>query len=348
MLMMMWSVRETKRKKLADVRRAMTQKPSRNNPCPCGSGKKYKKCCMNTTPIGTNTLVESLHHEYSYHAVAFLDLLGQREIFDDLPDIPDTAIEKARLLDKLKSTIGYIREFRKDFLHTFKVLQEESAIPLEIPAQYHNEYRKLKKTEIHFQNFSDLVMAWTPIRIIDELTMFQAISGLHNIMMVTAIWNLISLASRHPLRGGIDVDCGIAIEPGGDEIYGRALNAAYALEQIAKSPRILIGPGLLQLLSTIESKTESSPTVQGAKKLASMCRGLVALDDDGREILHFLGPTARKIMCNQKYQDVGIVPAVRFVKESVLMFAGDEKLGPRYKRLLRYFEKNAQDWGISI
>lgn len=23
--------------------------PSRNDPCPCGSGKKYKKCCMNNS-----------------------------------------------------------------------------------------------------------------------------------------------------------------------------------------------------------------------------------------------------------------------------------------------------------
>ena len=24
------------------------KKPRRNDPCPCGSGKKYKKCCLNT------------------------------------------------------------------------------------------------------------------------------------------------------------------------------------------------------------------------------------------------------------------------------------------------------------
>jgi hypothetical protein len=24
--------------------------PKRNQPCPCGSGKKYKKCCMNAAP----------------------------------------------------------------------------------------------------------------------------------------------------------------------------------------------------------------------------------------------------------------------------------------------------------
>ena len=25
---------------------ALTRKPGRNDPCPCGSGKKYKKCCL--------------------------------------------------------------------------------------------------------------------------------------------------------------------------------------------------------------------------------------------------------------------------------------------------------------
>ena len=28
-----------------------TMKPGRNDPCPCGSGKKYKKCCGATIPI---------------------------------------------------------------------------------------------------------------------------------------------------------------------------------------------------------------------------------------------------------------------------------------------------------
>ena len=26
----------------------MTKKIGRNDPCPCGSGKKYKKCCINS------------------------------------------------------------------------------------------------------------------------------------------------------------------------------------------------------------------------------------------------------------------------------------------------------------
>ncbi|HLD77418.1 MAG TPA: SEC-C metal-binding domain-containing protein [archaeon] len=28
------------------VRNASGQKVGRNDPCPCGSGKKYKKCCL--------------------------------------------------------------------------------------------------------------------------------------------------------------------------------------------------------------------------------------------------------------------------------------------------------------
>ena len=31
-------------------------KIGRNDPCPCGSGKKFKKCCMNKTVTPTETL----------------------------------------------------------------------------------------------------------------------------------------------------------------------------------------------------------------------------------------------------------------------------------------------------
>lgn len=29
----------------------------RNDPCPCGSGKKYKKCCMNDKSKGGKTRI---------------------------------------------------------------------------------------------------------------------------------------------------------------------------------------------------------------------------------------------------------------------------------------------------
>ncbi len=28
------------------LKKIMTEKPGRNDPCPCGSGKKFKQCCL--------------------------------------------------------------------------------------------------------------------------------------------------------------------------------------------------------------------------------------------------------------------------------------------------------------
>jgi hypothetical protein len=32
----------------------MAGKPGRNDPCPCGSGKKYKACCINKSQVRSN------------------------------------------------------------------------------------------------------------------------------------------------------------------------------------------------------------------------------------------------------------------------------------------------------
>jgi uncharacterized protein YecA (UPF0149 family) len=33
--------------KVTALKKGKTKKIGRNAPCPCGSGKKYKKCCLN-------------------------------------------------------------------------------------------------------------------------------------------------------------------------------------------------------------------------------------------------------------------------------------------------------------
>jgi len=38
-------LKQTATAKVAQVKREGQEKPGRNDPCPCGSGKKYKKCC---------------------------------------------------------------------------------------------------------------------------------------------------------------------------------------------------------------------------------------------------------------------------------------------------------------
>ncbi|GEN54453.1 SEC-C metal-binding domain-containing protein [Halobacillus faecis] len=49
-------------------------KVKRNDPCPCGSGKKYKKCCMNKTNegVGSTSLHEELKGHYS-HFMAYVN-----------------------------------------------------------------------------------------------------------------------------------------------------------------------------------------------------------------------------------------------------------------------------------
>lgn len=49
-------------------------KVKRNDPCPCGSGKKYKKCCMNKTEegVGSTSLHEELKSHYS-HFMAYVN-----------------------------------------------------------------------------------------------------------------------------------------------------------------------------------------------------------------------------------------------------------------------------------
>ncbi|WJE14937.1 SEC-C domain-containing protein [Halobacillus sp. ACCC02827] len=49
-------------------------KIKRNDPCPCGSGKKYKKCCMNKNVegLGSVSLHEELNNHYS-HLMAYVN-----------------------------------------------------------------------------------------------------------------------------------------------------------------------------------------------------------------------------------------------------------------------------------
>lgn len=227
---------------------------------------------------------------YSYHAVAFLDLMGQRKVFDDMPGVPKTEEDGKRLIQKLSQTVGFISQFRKGFKDMFEAIQSNRPVPENVPPELREEFRRLRKSDIHLQSVSDAVIAWASIHTVDEAALAQAMNGLWGIMATTASMNLLALASEHPLRGGIDVDGGIPIVEGGNEIYGRALNCAYELEsQIAKSPRIAIGAGLLGFLESVSSDAPRSRPSAHAKHVAERCQGLIAHDDDGVAILHFLG-----------------------------------------------------------
>jgi tetratricopeptide (TPR) repeat protein len=62
-------------------------KISRNAPCPCGSGKKYKKCCLSTQPKGiVNPLFKSqqgfFYDDIDILSNKVLDLINQGK-FDE-------------------------------------------------------------------------------------------------------------------------------------------------------------------------------------------------------------------------------------------------------------------------
>ena len=51
--------------------------PQRNDPCPCGSGKKYKKCCMNRREKSFFSGIFSAKNKYVYPvliAIFFLSI----------------------------------------------------------------------------------------------------------------------------------------------------------------------------------------------------------------------------------------------------------------------------------
>ena len=51
----------------------MNKSVGRNDPCPCGSGKKYKKCCLNKDTRNTNSEIKTL---YRFESGSYGDVGG--------------------------------------------------------------------------------------------------------------------------------------------------------------------------------------------------------------------------------------------------------------------------------
>lgn len=68
------------------------EKTGRNEPCPCGSGKKYKKCCLHSAPQ------DEEHHRYVYTDLDILsnqvpDLIKQGK-YDEAETVCQTLLEQ--------------------------------------------------------------------------------------------------------------------------------------------------------------------------------------------------------------------------------------------------------------
>ncbi|MGH8256524.1 MAG: SEC-C metal-binding domain-containing protein [Steroidobacteraceae bacterium] len=84
----------------------MATKPGRNDPCPCGSGQKYKRCCLEkdqradsealTAAAAAATAAQAVHHGHTHDHCDFCDRLpddGEDELTRDSNAVVDLVHE---------------------------------------------------------------------------------------------------------------------------------------------------------------------------------------------------------------------------------------------------------------
>jgi tetratricopeptide (TPR) repeat protein len=84
--------------------------PGRNDPCPCGSGKKYKKCCQGKEPAGGSSTAE--RPAWDRLPTAERDRIAKEvRRLDDLSNAAVDAIEVKRFDEAEKLCESLLREY---------------------------------------------------------------------------------------------------------------------------------------------------------------------------------------------------------------------------------------------
>lgn len=90
-------------------------KIGRNDPCPCGSGKKYKFCCLNKENDTKNVIDTEIEYEY---CIIFNDNLSEQEVSNDENDI---------LLKGIYTSIWYIMHLPRSIFDFLKINKRTEA-----------------------------------------------------------------------------------------------------------------------------------------------------------------------------------------------------------------------------
>ena len=97
-------------------------KVRRNEPCPCGSGRKYKNCCLKNESIQPNTLKELYLQQYKIHLKEKTDIEGIRKT-------GQLALETLKLVEsQLKS--GMTTNDINTIVHDFTIKNGAKSAPL--------------------------------------------------------------------------------------------------------------------------------------------------------------------------------------------------------------------------
>ncbi len=302
---------------------------------------------------------DSRQFNYSNHIVAFLDLLGQKEKLQEIDGILENIVDPEktmnRLLPVLTNTVGAIRSFRdsfKDYFNTYMSHEPSITIPPEIKDQF-TEMRS--HSEIRLQSFSDTTIVWSPIQPKNEMMYAQVLNSVHGILASVGMITPLYLSKGFPIRGGIEIEGGIKVDPDEDEIYGPVLNRAYTLEcKMALYPRVLVGDGLVKFLRYFEGINFDNKVVERyCKSIARRSWDWIVEDEDGLLMVHYLGPASLEYAIgafeiSDYFRDV-LDPIQNVINENIEKFKPHTdkeslKLLKRYKRLNRYYEKYVDDW----
>ena len=101
-----------------------TMKTGRNQPCPCGSGKKYKYCCLlaikspgEQIPLNDESKIISNEDDLvlAYYIVCLIDILGQKGKLASWSELPKNSTLPPSLIDAMKKTVGAVLRFQKTF-----------------------------------------------------------------------------------------------------------------------------------------------------------------------------------------------------------------------------------------
>lgn len=111
-----------------DGKEFMLKKPNRNDPCPCGSGKKYKQCCLKSqtqtvrhTPDGKFKFSVTTLPTTSYSTESFTKLF-QQSVDSVIPEQKE--VKNKFLITKNKELVGK-RAIRKAKAKEERIVSEK-------------------------------------------------------------------------------------------------------------------------------------------------------------------------------------------------------------------------------
>lgn len=287
----------------------------------------------------------------SFYALAYIDILNQKEVLARIDKIPENEEEKQELIKNLKESLGVIDAFRSGFDKVFNHEMSRASFNSlnkisNLTEEKDNLLSRIRGTEIKQQLFSDSMIYYTSMA---SSPQFIPITGIHRLLYNIIIVLIATLPTGMVCRGGIEA--GVAGEFFKGEIYGPALSQAYILEsEKAKYPRIVIGEEICKYILSECQRKGNDLESKYRNWIAECCRKMICTDVDGVKILDYFGQTTREMISDTQKSIVddkeSIEKALEFAEKEWERFKseGNEKLAQRYFMLRHYIRSRKKFW----